>query len=159
MKVAFFGVMSWLVFVGLYLLMAGKADVSEITAGAAAASMALYLAGLLRRKFKRPLFMKPGWIVLLWRIPTAMVTESFQLLFALLARLSGREVDGRFIEHEHPAPADEHDSSRRAFMTFGVCITPNSYLVYYDREMRRVLIRQLVGEKLSRVDQLFVELP
>lgn len=159
MKVGFFGAISWLAFVGLYLLMTGKADVSEIIAGAAAASMALYLVGLLRRKFKKPLFIKPGWIVLLWRIPIAMITESFQLLFALFSRLFGREVEGRFIDHEHPAPADEHDSARRAFMTFGVCITPNSYLVYYDREKRRVLIRQLVGEKLSKVDELFVELP
>jgi hypothetical protein len=156
---AVFRIAAWLSFCGLYLLLVGKTDLSELIAGGASATVTLLLVRLLREKFKRPLLVKVSWSLLLWRIHVAMVTESFQLLAALVRQVLGREVDGLFIEHELTAPEDNHDQARRAYMTFGVCITPNSYLVFYDRENKRALIRQLVGEKLSTVDRLFVELP
>jgi hypothetical protein len=80
-------------------------------------------------------------------------------LTALLRQLRGVETEGHLIEHPFSCPEDGHDLARIAFMTFGVCITPNSYLVYDDRKNGRVLIRQLVGKDLSTVDRLFVELP
>jgi hypothetical protein len=119
----------------------------------------LFLIRLLRDKFKRPLLVRGVWFRLLWRIPIAMFAESWQLLVALLRQLAGRGGDGCFIEHRFPGPNDEHEAARRAFMTFGVCITPNSYLVQYDREKGTVLVRQLVGTRISKVDRLFVELP
>lgn len=154
-----FAAVTWLLFLGLYLLFCGKVDRAELAAGAAAATVALLLAGLLRDKFKRPLLAKLSWFRLLWRIPVAMLSESWLLLKALVWRLLGRECEGVFIYHDFTAEEDEHDDARRAFMTFGVCITPNSYLVYYDREKKRVLIRQLAGKELSEIDRLFVELP
>ncbi len=154
-----FALCSWLIFLGLYLLMAGKANASELAAGAFAATIVLALTGMLGERFKRTLLIKPSWLWLLWRVPVSMLTESWQLLVALCRELSGRHVEGEMIEHPFPGPDDRHESARRAVMTFGVCITPNSYLVYLDREQKRVLIRQLVGKELSKIDRLFVELP
>jgi hypothetical protein len=156
--VSIFSAITWFVFVGLYLLLCGEVNVSEVVAGAAAASFSLFMVRLLGDKFKKPLLMKPGWFRLLWRIPPAMFSESWLLLKALVGRIFGKEPDSVFIHHDFPGEDDGHDSARRAYMTFGVCITPNSYLVYQDREKRRVLIRQLVGKELSEVDRLFVEL-
>jgi hypothetical protein len=153
-----FSAITWLLFLGLYLLMSGEANLSEGLAGAAAASFALFMVRLLGDKFKEPLLMKPVWFRLLWRIPVAMFSESWLLLKALVDRLAGREVEGVFIDHDFPGEEDGHDAARRAYMTFGVCVTPNSYLVYQDREHKCVLIRQLVGKDLSKVDRLFVEL-
>jgi multisubunit Na+/H+ antiporter MnhE subunit len=154
-----FSVISWILFLGIYLLLSGKADVSETVAGAAAATVAILLVALLREKFKLTLMMKPIWFLLLWRIPPAMISESWLLLKALVQRLRGEEPDALLIEYPFPGPDDEHHTARLAFMTFGVCITPNSYLVYYDRKNKRVLVRQLVGKELSTVDRRFVELP
>lgn len=158
-QITTFRIAAWLTFLGLYLLLVGKTDLSEVAAGAASATVALFLVRLLRDKFKRPLLVKASWLLLLWRIPIAMITESFQLLAALATQLFRRQPDGVFLEHEFSAAEDRHESARRAYMTFGVCITPNSYLVFYDRQTRRAVIRQLVGRKLSTVDRLFVELP
>lgn len=154
-----FALGSWLLFLGLYLLFAGKGNTSELAAGAFAATVTLILTGMLGERFKRPLRIKPRWLWLLWRVPVAMLTESWQLLVALCRELSGKRMEGEMIEHPFPGPDDRHESARRAVMTFGVCITPNSYLVYLDREHKRVLIRQLVGKGLSKIDRLFVELP
>jgi hypothetical protein len=157
-KPGIFSTVTWLLLLGLYLLLSGETDISEIVAGAATASFTLFLVRLLREKFKSPLLMKPEWFRLLWRIPLAMFSESWLLLKALVDRLLGREVEGVFIEHDFPGEYDGHDDARRAYLTFGVCVTPNSYLVYQNRENKRVLIRQLVGKELSKVDRLFVEL-
>ena len=152
------GMLAWLLFLALYLLLAGKASPEEGAAGAMAATITLLLARKLRKRFKRPLLLQPAWLLLLWRIPVAMLSESWLLAVALLRQLRGIETEGRLIEHPFTAPQDRHDSARRAFMTCGVCITPNSYLVYVDREKKRVLVRQLVGERISKIDRLFVEL-
>ncbi|GFO63771.1 hypothetical protein M1B72_08295 [Geomonas paludis] len=152
-------VVTWFLFLGLYLLFCAKADPAEAVTGGAAALLALWLVGMLRDSFRSPLRLKPSWLLLLWRIPFAMFSESWLLLVALLHRIAGREEDGVMIEHRFDFPADEHESARRAWMTFGVCITPNSYLVFLDKKKKRVLIRQLVGKELSTIDRLFVELP
>lgn len=150
---------TWLSFLGLYLLFCAKADPAEATAGALAAALTLWLVNMLRDSFRSPLRLKPRWLLLMWRIPWAMLSESWLLLLAVMARLRGKTVDGISIEHSYDFPEDRHESARRAWTTFGVCITPNSYLVFVDRKEKKVLIRQLVGEKLSEVDRLFVELP
>lgn len=154
-----FALCAWLLFLGFYLLMAGKTDGSELAAGAFAATVTLFLVSMLRERFKKPLRIKPRWLWLLWRVPVAMLTETWQLLAALCRALAGKHVEGELIEYPFHGPDDRHESARRAVMTFGVCITPNSYLVYVDREQKRVLIRQLVGKELSKIDRLFVELP
>ncbi len=151
---------SWCLVLGIYLLFSGSADPGELMAGAAAAATVLFLLKPLRTYFRKPLKMKRIWFVFLLRIPLAMLQETWLLAIALQRRLMGKEATGRFIEHPYPGEEDdEQDAARRIFMTFGVCITPNSYLVHYDRRKRRVLIRQLVGKSLSPVDRLFVELP
>jgi hypothetical protein len=152
--------LTWCISVGLYLLCAGSLHQMELVAAVAAATIVTALAAKLRVRFLRTLEMKGRWLTLLWRIPPAMFQESWFLLIALLQRLAGKEGEGRFIEHQCPrCEYDHHDSARRAFMTFGVCITPNSYLVSYDPERKRVLLRQLVGRNISPIDRLFVELP
>ncbi|WP_224981839.1 hypothetical protein [Geomonas agri] len=152
-------VVTWLLFLGLYMLFCAKADLAEAVTGGAAALLALWLVGLLRDSFRSPLRLKPSWLLLLWRIPLAMFSESWQLLVALVRTLGGGEEDGVMIEHSFDFPEDAHESARRAWMTFGVCITPNSYLVFVDKDQKKVLIRQLVGKDLSTIDRLFVELP
>ena len=150
---------SWLLFLGLYMLFCAKADPAEAVTGGAAALLALWLVGMLRDSFRSPLRLKPSWLLLLWRIPFAMFSESWLLLVALLRRLGGAEEEGVLIEHSFDFPDDAHESARRAWMTFGVCITPNSYLVFLDQKKKKILIRQLVGKELSTIDRLFVELP
>ncbi|UFS72130.1 hypothetical protein LPW11_08045 [Geomonas sp. RF6] len=151
--------LSWVCFSGCYLLLAGSKSPEEIVAAAAASSFLIFLVLHLKHPFKTPLRLKPSWLLLLLRIPWAMLEESWLLLFPLLRRLRGEEVEGVLLEHPFPPPRDYHDAARRAFMTFGVCVTPNSYLLLEDRERDTALVRQLVGKEISKVDRLFLELP
>lgn len=154
------GLIAWCSYFSLYLLFSGSLDGQELVAGAITASIVLSLVHRLRSTFTRTLAIRPVWLIFLWRIPWAMMEESWLLLRAVVRRLAGKEQEGLFLEYHCPGcEYDRHDAARRAFMTFGVCITPNSYLVHYDAEAEKVLLRQLVGKELSRVDRLFVELP
>lgn len=150
----------WVALISLYLLSAGSAAWSEMCAGILVAGGAVLLCRRLRNSFRRQLQFKPCWLIPLWRIIPALFLETWQLYRALAVRLAGRSVEGRFIEHHFMA--DTHDpyaSWRFALMTFGVCITPNSYLVSFDPKRGKVTVRQLVGKEISMTDRKFLELP
>ncbi|MBJ6726106.1 hypothetical protein [Geomesophilobacter sediminis] len=151
--------LNWCAFLALYLLFAGEFNWSEAGAGAVFALLTTAAVAFLGKKFRDTLWAKPSWMRLLLRIPWAMLQETWLLVVALFRKLAGRAATGIFLQTVYPAPEDEHDSSRRAYMAFGVCITPNSYLVYHDVKSRKVLVRQLVGKELSEIDRKFVELP
>lgn len=151
--------LNWCAFLALYLLFAGKFNWSEAGAGALFAFLTTAAVAFLGKHFRDTLWAKPSWMRLLLRIPRAMFQETWLLTLALARKLAGRACTGVFLQTVYPAPEDEHDSSRRAFMAFGVCITPNSYLVYHDVKTRKVLVRQLMGRELSEIDRKFAELP
>lgn len=153
-------VVGWCLYLCLYLLFAGSIEPAEITAGLITATVTLLLVARLKSRFRRTTSIKPLWLVYLLRIPFSMLQESWLLLTALGKRVAGKEATGIFIEHHCPGcDYDRHDAARRAFLTFGVCVTPNSYLVWWDRASGKVLLRQLVGKEISPVDRVFVELP
>jgi hypothetical protein len=151
---------AWGLYLCLYLLLAGSSELAEVIAGAITATLSLLLVARLKSRFRRTTSIKAVWLIYLFRIPLSMLTESCLLLVALLKRLGDKETTGVFIEHHCPGcEYDRHDAARRAFMTFGICVTPNSYLVSWDRKSGTVLLRQLVGKEISPVDRVFVELP
>lgn len=157
-KISVLTLIPWFLLWGLYLLCAGSASPAEVVAGAASAGFVTWLLCLLPKDLARPLRFKARWLVLLLRIPWATLKESWLLTRALLLHVRGLPIDEVQIEHPLASVDERHRDARDAFMTFGVCITPNSYLVCFDAEKGVVVIRQLVGKELARLDRLFVEL-
>lgn len=85
--------------------------------------------------------------------------ETWLLMTALARRLSGRRAEGVLLEYPYlPETESPRSPALRAFMTYGVCVSPNSYLVDIDMRKRVVSIRQLVGQEVSPVDKAFLEL-
>ncbi|MCM0083248.1 hypothetical protein L4X63_16810 [Geomonas sp. Red32] len=77
---------------------------SEAVVGAVAATASLLLVRLLGGRFKRTVLIKPVWLLLLWRIPVAMLSESWLLLKTLILHLAGRRQEGAFMVHRYPVP-------------------------------------------------------
>ena len=149
----------WPLFTAVYLLITGGFEKEEIVAGAVAGLGAAFLSLGLGVQFDRTVLLKPRWLILLLRIPWAMLAETWLLMTALLRKLGGEDVRGKFITVPCAAGRNDlHGAALEAYMTFGICITPNSYLVYYDQKTGQALIRQLAGKKLSRLDRIFAEL-
>jgi multisubunit Na+/H+ antiporter MnhE subunit len=149
----------WGAFLGIYLIYAGSLSAAELAAGSAVAAFVAFLFLRLRKCFRSTYRFRCSWLPSLLRIFPAVFTESWQLYVCLAKRTVGKEVHGRFLEHRYVVdPADPHSSARFAFMTFGVCVTPNSYLVRVDRSKGNATVRQLAGDKMSVIDRKFLEL-
>lgn len=149
----------WVACFGLYLAFSGSVSFAEVIAGGIVAATAVLLSMRLRRAFRRPLQCKARWLLPLCRIVPALFAETWQLYGALWRRLTGKPAGGRFIGYPYAYHDDPSAGCRFTVMIFGVSITPNSYPVAYDPKRRMMLLRQLVGEKVSRSDRLFLELP
>lgn len=152
---------SWLALWVSYLALVGSLKPAELVAGLLAAAAGSVLLGL-ARAIGFPAF-RPvlSWFWALRVLPWAMVWETWLLTVALWRRLVLRQpVLGASLEVSFPYKSgDKHYAARVVLMTLGVCITPNSYLVNLDREAGIAHVRQLVGRKLSKSDQAFINLP
>ncbi len=148
------------VFWALYLPLAWKLNPAEWIAGAivgSASAAALFLArsaGAFRFRPSRE-FWGPTRF---W--PEAVVKETGLLLGALVGALRAPgSVPGHMIEVPYPGTgSDDASCARRAFIAFGITLTPNSYVVEIDRERGVLFLHQLVGRKVARSDQAFLDL-
>ncbi len=148
---------TWATLFGVYLLLVGNASLSELAVGAflGLAVTALLLwsksAGML------PLRLRWWFIAPMRYVPGAILWETGQDLYALIRRLAGQDVQGMTLRvpFAHTGK-DAESATRRAIAIFGVTITPNSYVVCVDEEQGEILIRQLVGQELSKSDSEFL---
>ncbi len=148
---------TWATLFGVYLLLVGNASLSELAVGAflGLAVTALLLwsksAGML------PLRLRWWFIAPMRYVPGAILWETGQDLYALARRLAGQDVQGMTLRvpFAHTGK-DAESATRRAIAIFGVTITPNSYVVRVDEEQGEILIRQLVGQELSKSDSEFL---
>lgn len=149
---------AWLILFGSYLFFAASLDTAEIVAGGAVGCVAALLFVKVRRH--GPAFRPPlRWFVPFKYAPRALVSETWLLARSAVYRLAGKRRRGRFMVLPFSAPGGEGQrSAARGILTFGICLTPNSYVVCIDRPCNRVLIRQLVGRELAFSDRVFLEL-
>ncbi len=90
-----------------------------------------------------------------WRLPWAVLQESWDLAKALF---SPGPPQGAFHQAAYqPSASPLDDVGARAVLAFGICFSPNSYVVDIDSQRRMVLLHQLVGEKIAATDQAFLE--
>ena len=149
---------SWVLFVAGYLLFAGKLEISEFIAGIIAAAGAVFLFNFIYVR-REPLLVPPKWLPLLLLLPKATIWETWLLLIVLIRWRRGYHSYGTFINYPYRIrAANPHAAALRAYITYGVCFSPNSYLIDFDPKQRVIIIRQLVGNKLSESDESFLEL-
>jgi multisubunit Na+/H+ antiporter MnhE subunit len=150
----------WGLFLGLYLLLVDTLQASELVAGAilgAGVTLLFQKVEALGFDHYHP---RLRWLIPLWRVPGAVVWETWLLLTVVVRRgRGGKRVTGLFLifPFSAEAPGDPDANARRAIMAFGFTVTPNSYVVKMDFERKNIILRQLAGRKLSDLDRRFLE--
>lgn len=136
----------WFVFFGTYMLFAAKLSWQEAIAGSvialfgAIAAIATIQAAELRY---RP---RLAWIWRLSGLPISVVRDCYVVGQALWWRVTNRRsVTGALLALPfNPGGDDAESAARRAIVTAGVSISPNTFVVAIDRVHGVLLVHQLV---------------
>lgn len=137
---------SWSILFALYLLLVDKVAPDEIALGAfasgLAASGAVVSQGAARARFRS----QWSWFRVLARIPGRVLMDCAVVFGALFRRLVLLEpMKGRFREVPfHYGGNRPVSSARRALVTAGVSLAPNTFVVAIDGERGHLLVHQLV---------------
>jgi multisubunit Na+/H+ antiporter MnhE subunit len=136
----------WLCFLPLYLLFAGSVDWQEVVAGVVLAGIAALAVTVTCRAGSLHFQPHLRWLRYFRHLPGRLLADSV-LVAAVLARaLFRRErIEGAFrtIPFD-PGGEDAESAARRALVTAGACLTPNTYVVAVDTERGQLLLHQLV---------------
>jgi multisubunit Na+/H+ antiporter MnhE subunit len=138
------GVTDLLVGAALWLLLAGTVDAQEVAGALLAGATAAAVGRAVRRHVGhqdvgagRWLRHLPGWYLQALR-DTAPVTRG------LISRLRGRPSRSRIMRVPFEVGGlGADDSSRRALVTVGISLQPNTYVLGYDHERGVALVHQL----------------
>ena len=136
----------WAILFGLYLLFAAKLAAAEALVGGVAAALAA--TGTMATARAADLHFRPRirWLRLIVRIPGRVLADCGIVGLALWRRIVQRQnVDGTFrIVPFDPGSDDAVSVARRALVTGGVSLAPNTYVVAVDRQRSVLLVHQLV---------------
>jgi multisubunit Na+/H+ antiporter MnhE subunit len=146
-QVIFWGA-SWVVLVGLYLLLVvDSIDMAELVTGAAGAAVGATAATIVRSQRLFSFSARLSWVLGLWRLPLQAVLDTGLLVAVLWRRLVlRRPVGGSF--HAVPFRAggeDPEEAARRAIAGIAGSFAPNTYVLDVDRERELILVHQLVS--------------
>ena len=147
-----FWLVSWVLLIGLYLLLViDSIDVAELITGAAGAAAGATAATIVRSQRLFSFSPRLRWALGMWRLPLQAVLDTGLLVAVLWRRLVlRRPVGGSF--HAVPFRAgggDPEEAARRAISGVAGSFAPNTYVLDVDRERELILVHQLV----SRPDQ------
>lgn len=136
----------WLGFLPLYLLLAASLSWQEIIAGVVLAGVAALAVTATCRAGSLHFHPHWRWLHHFRHLPGRVLADCAVVAAALARALIRREkIEGAFrtIPFD-PGGDDAESAARRALVTAGACIAPNSYVVAVDRERGRLLLHQLV---------------
>jgi multisubunit Na+/H+ antiporter MnhE subunit len=138
----------WVVLFGLWLLLVDTLTYPEVLAGAVAAAIAAFVALEVRLHSNVRFQPRLRWLLLLGNVPGGILRDSATLAAVLWRRLvRGERPHGAFRTLRFSACADNPESAAwRAFATVTTSITPNTYVIGFDRERGIALIHQLVPD-------------
>jgi hypothetical protein len=87
-----------------------------------------------------------------------LVLRDTVVVFAELVRQirGGRRRPGRLQIVRLPEPGGEDErTARHLFVTIGVALAPNTYVIGFEPERNEMLVHQLVPKRVDSVDDLF----
>jgi multisubunit Na+/H+ antiporter MnhE subunit len=136
----------------LWMLLTSTVKGSELVAGAIAAVVTAVVVEAVRERERFAFRPRLRWLRRAVAIPVRVVVESWQVTVALTRHATGRtRVRGTFvaIPFEHGERDDPEAAARRALVTVGVSMTPNTVVVGIDPDRNELLTHQLVPDPAS----------
>jgi hypothetical protein len=137
-------IFEWLAAAGLYLLFAGTLSVTEATAAAAGASLALAFHVAARRcsifSFAGPV----PWARLICRALGTVIRDIVSVAVRLAAAgLTGRPGEGETRQAFDPGDDSPQAERRRAVVTLAASIAPNGYVMGIETDPPMLLMHRL----------------
>jgi multisubunit Na+/H+ antiporter MnhE subunit len=129
----------------LWLLLTSTIDKAEAVVGSGASIVAATAAEAVRSSGPFGFRPRASWLVRAWRIPIRIATETGQAFLVLWNHLTRRRrVRGayRVIPFRHGGTGPT-DGARRAVATIAVSVSPNTFVIGFDREDDVMLVHQL----------------
>jgi len=142
----------WIALFWLWMLLVGEWNRVELIAGAIAATVAATVAESVRAvtglRFRIPL----RDVAAAWTVPAIVFVDFFIVVGSLFVSLWRRElVRGRFIvrDFDPGSGSAPRRFGSRAWRTYVAMLSPNSYVVDTDEELRSLLVHDLVPFRKS----------
>jgi len=138
----------------LWVLLVSTSKRAELLTGAIAAVLTAAAVDAVRSRERFAFRPRLRWLRRGLLIPVHVVTESWLVSVALVRHATGRRVRGAFVAvpFEHGEDDDPEASARRALVTLGLSLAPNTVVVGIDPERNEALTHQLVPDP-SRLDR------
>ncbi len=136
----------WAVLLGLYMLFAAKLSWEEAIVGAGIAGLGATGAFVTLKAGEVHFRPRLRWLTILGRLPGNVLADCGIVGAALWQKLvQRRPVEGVFRTVPFDAGGDDPESAaRRALVTAGVSLSPNTYVLGIDRQRGLLLVHQLV---------------
>lgn len=147
----------WLLLCGLYLCLAGALAAEEVIAAALVGAAGAWLTVRVHRLGFFQLRLRPRWLRPSIYLPWSTLQDTWMITAVLWECLRHPRRSGQTLEFAYEDAGGEEGEGRKALMIYAVCITPNEYVLEVPPGRQKVMIRILVGRKLSKSDRLFVE--
>jgi multisubunit Na+/H+ antiporter MnhE subunit len=139
----------------LWLLLTSTVSLNEVITGFGAATVSATAAALAHGVEHLPIRLDVGYLRVLSRIPQRVAVDTALLVRALVRRLAGYEVSGRFRELSWSPPRlvrERH--GLEAFSAIVTTMSPNHVVVGYDPEKRTVLVHELIARPAEALDEV-----
>ena len=136
----------WGVLLCLWLLFASGAAPAEVGAGVVGAGIAAAIAVLAFRAMRVHFVPRPAWAPALRRLPLQLVRDTWLVCSTLPRAVAGRPQRGGYTTIAAPTggggPMPE---TRRALLTNLLSLPPNTIVVSFDEDGKKMLVHQLVS--------------
>lgn len=143
------GLIWWVTLVPLYLLLASKLKPSEIGAGILAAALATVAILAVRKQGVAHFAPKLSWISHFRTTPGTIIADCGVVAQALWQHLALRKnVEGKFrVIPFDPGGDDARSAARRALVTAGITLGPNTYVIQVHQDKGLIAVHQLLADK------------
>jgi multisubunit Na+/H+ antiporter MnhE subunit len=147
----------WVACFGLWLLLTATVDHTELLTGAGAAAIAATAFEVIREHGAPRARPRWSWLKPVPRIPLLVVRDTVTVFSELARQLrGGRRRPGRLAAVPIPDVGDEAErNARHLFVTIGVSLSPNTYVIGFEPDRNEMLVHQLVPTQPGSVDELF----
>ena len=141
----------------LWLLLTSTTNGSELIAGIGAAVIAAAAFEIVRQHGAPRARPHWRWLKTAPAIPVLVIRDTVIVFRELVRQLrGGRRRPGRLRVVQLMAPDDEAvRTASHLFLTVGVSLSPNTYVIGFEPERNEMLVHQLVPRRPDTVDELF----
>jgi multisubunit Na+/H+ antiporter MnhE subunit len=141
----------WAVSFVLWLLLTSTLDAQEVVAGVIASSISAFAASIVQSNEEFGFRPRLRWLSRARILPGQVISDCWVLTVALWRRVVGsKQARGSFKTFRFQYVADDPESAaRRALVTAAISLTPNTYVVAFDRDKQELIVHQLVSRPES----------